>query len=220
LARVEAAIARLNPAIPPQARLDALRQIQRLNSPSLIANNEAFHRLLTEGIPVTTHHNGQERGDLVWLVDFAQPEANDYLAVNQFTVIENGINKRPDVVLFINGLPLVVIELKNAADENATIHSAFKQLQTYKLTIPSLFTYNGLLVISDGLDARAGSLSAAYSRFLAWKTADGLTEAAPQIPQIETLIRGLLNPRTLLDLIRHFTVFAKDLSNLGDLTNL
>ena len=220
LARVEAAIARLNPAIPPQARLDALRQLQRLNSPSLIANNEAFHRLLTEGIPVTTHHNGQERGDLVWLVDFAQPENNDYLAVNQFTVIENGINKRPDVVLFINGLPLVVIELKNAADENATIHAAFKQLQTYKLTIPSLFTYNGLLVISDGLDARAGSLSAAYSRFLAWKTADGLTEAAPQIPQIETLIRGLLNPRTLLDLIRHFTVFAKDLSNLGDLTNL
>jgi len=228
LGRLEAAIARLNPAIPPQARLDALRQIQRLNSPSLIANNEAFHRLLTEGIPVTTHKNGQERGDLVWLVDFAHPEANEYLAVNQFTVVsasastssayaappepvEGGMSwqKRPDVVLFINGLPLVVIELKNAADENATIHAAFKQLQTYKAAIPSLFTYNGLLVISDGLDARAGSLSAGFSRFMAWKTADGLTEAAPQIPQLETLIRGMLNPRTLLDLIRHFTVFEK-----------
>ncbi|MBE2198929.1 MAG: type I restriction endonuclease subunit R [Anaerolinea sp.] len=209
LGRVQAAVARLNPTIPPNARLDALRQLQRLNAPDLIANNEAFHRLLTEGIPVTYQKDGSPRGDLVWLVDFAHPEANEYLAVNQFTVIENGVNKRPDVVLFINGLPLVVLELKNAADENATILAAFKQLQTYKAAIPSLFTYNSLLVISDGLDARAGSLSAAYSRFLAWKTVDGRTEASPQIPQIETLIRGMLNSRTLLDLIRHFTVFEK-----------
>lgn len=212
LGRLEAAVARLNPTIPPNARLHALRQIQRLNSPDLLANNEAFHRLLTEGIPVTRQQNGQERGDLVWLVDFAHPENNDYLVVNQFTVVLTGsttVTKRPDVLLFINGLPLVVIELKNAAAENATVLAAFKQLQTYKATIPSLFTTNSLLVISDGLDARAGSLSAAYSRFLAWKTADGLTEAAPQIPQLETLIRGLLNPRTLLDLIRYFTVFEK-----------
>ncbi len=209
LARVETAIARLNPAIPPTARLDALRQIQRLNAPDLIANNETCHRLLTEGIPVTMHQNGQERGDLVWLVDFAHPENNEYLVVNQFTVIENGVHKRPDVILFINGLPLVVIELKNAADETATVLTAFKQVQTYKATIPSLFTYNGLLVISDGLDARAGSLSATFSRFMAWKTADGLVEASPLIPELETLIRGLLNPRTLLDMIRHFTVFEK-----------
>ncbi len=157
LGRLEAAVARLNPAIPPTARLNALRQIQRLNAPDLIANNEAFHRLLTEGIPVTVHKDGQERGDLVWLVDFEDPANNEFLAVNQFTVIENGINKRPDVVLFVNGLPLVVIELKNAADENATVRTAFKQLQTYKRLF-TLFTYNSLLVISDGLDARAGSL--------------------------------------------------------------
>jgi type I restriction enzyme, R subunit len=216
LPRLEAAVARLNPAIPPYARRDAvaqaIRQIQRLNAPDLLANNEAFHRLLTEGVPIAYHQNGQERGDLVWLVDFAQPENNDYLVVNQFTVVSAGstaVTKRPDVILFINGLPLVVIELKNAGDENATIRAAFRQLQTYKATIPSLFAYNSLLVISDGLEARAGSLSAALSRFMAWKTAGGLTEASPQIPQLETLIRGMLNSRVLLDLIRHFTVFER-----------
>ncbi|MCA9950989.1 MAG: type I restriction endonuclease subunit R, partial [Anaerolineales bacterium] len=142
LGRVEAAIARLNPAIPPTARLDALRQIQRLNAPDLIANNEAFHRLLTDGIPVTLHKDGSARGDLVWLIDFDHPENNDYLVVNQFTVVsastssaytaspelvEGGMarQKRPDVILFVNGLPLVVIELKNAGDENATVFSAF-----------------------------------------------------------------------------------------------
>jgi type I restriction enzyme R subunit len=210
--RLGAAIARLNPTVPPAARLDALRQLQRLNAPDLIANNEAFHRLLTEGIPVTSQQDGHPRGDLVWLVDFAQPQNNDYLVVNQFTVVSAGsttVTKRPDVVLFINGLPLVVVELKNAADEKATVKTAFKQVQTYKATIPSLLTYNALLVISDGLEARAGSLSAGFSRFLVWKTADGLIEASPLIPQLETLIRGLLNPTTLLDLIRHFTVFEK-----------
>ncbi len=214
LGRVEAAITRLNPTIPPNARLDALRQLRRLNAPDLIANNETFHRLLTEGIPVTYQKDGHRRGDFVWLVDFAHPEANEYLVVNQFTVIEASagsafVHKRPDIILFINGLPLVVIELKNAADEKATVRTAFEQVRTYKATIPSLFTTNGLLVISDGLDARAGSLSASFSRFMAWKTADGLAEASPLIPELETLIRGLLNPRTLLDLIRHFTVFEK-----------
>ncbi|RMD99692.1 MAG: type I restriction endonuclease subunit R, partial [Bacteroidetes bacterium] len=188
LGRVEAAIARLNPTIPPAARAEAIRQIQRLHAPDLIANNEAFHRLLTEGIPVTYQKDGQERGDLVWLVDFAHPENNDYLAVNQFTVVENGINKRPDVVLFVNGLPLVVIELKNAAKEDATIKDAYKQLQTYKKTIPSLFTTNGVLVISDGLEAKAGSLSANMGRFMAWKTVDGVTEASPNTPELITLI--------------------------------
>lgn len=207
--RLESAIHRLNPSVPHTARQDALRHIQRLTTPDLIANNEAFHRLLTEGIPVTIHHNGQERGDLIWLVDFAHPENNDYLVVNQFTVIENGVNKRPDIILFVNGLPLVLIELKNATDEKATLLSAFKQIQTYKEAIPTLFTTNALLIISDGLEARAGSLSASFSRFMAWKTADGLTEADPLIPQLETLIRGMLPPAILLDLIRHFTVFEK-----------
>lgn len=213
LGRVEAAMARLNPAVPAAARLDAIRQLGRLNAPDLIANNEAFHRLLTDGIPVTVQKDGNPRGDLVWLIDFDHPENNDYLVVNQFTVIEEAgstsVNKRPDVILFVNGLPLVVIELKNATDENATIKTAFKQLQTYKATIPSLFTYNGLLVISDGLEARAGSLSAGLNRFMRWKTADGVQEASPLVPQMETLIHGMLKPSVLLDLIRHFTVFEK-----------
>jgi len=209
LARLETAIARLNPQVPPAARVDALRQLQRLNAPDLIVNNEAFHRMLTEGIKVTYQDGGAPRGDLVWLVDFDHPDNNEWLVVNQFTVIENGINKRPDVILFVNGLPLVVIELKNASDENATILSAFKQIQTYKDAIPSLFTYNGLLVISDGLEAQAGALSAGFSRFMAWKTSDGIIEADPLVPQMETLIMGLLNPVTLLDMIRHFTVFEQ-----------
>lgn len=203
------AITRLNPTIPPVARAEALRQIQSLHAPDLLANNETFHRLLTEGIRVTYQQDGEERGDLVWLIDFAQPEKNEYLVVNQFTIIEQGVNKRPDIILFINGLPLVVIELKNATDENATVATAFKQLETYKKSIPTLFTYNALLVISDGLEARAGSLSAGLSRFLAWKSADGLAEASHRVPQLEILIHGMLTPTTLLDLIRHFTVFEK-----------
>lgn len=167
LERLQKAIGRINPDIPADARGDAIRQVQRLNSPELISNNEAFHRMLTEGINVSYLKDGADRGDLVWLVDFNDPENNDFLVANQFTVVENDVNKRPDIILFVNGLPLVVIELKNPADENATVRSAFKQLQTYKQTIPSLFTYNGFMVISDGLEARSGSLSAEFSRFMA-----------------------------------------------------
>jgi type I restriction enzyme R subunit len=140
-------------------------------------------------------------------VDFDEPGLNDFLVVNQFTIIEDNINKRPDIILFVNGLPIVVIELKNPADENATLRSAYQQLQTYKSTIPSLFTYNGLLVISDGSDAQAGSLSAGYQRFSAWKTRDGKVEASNLTNQLEILIEGMLNKATLLDLIRYFTVF-------------
>jgi type I restriction enzyme R subunit len=129
--------------------------------------------------------------------------------VNQFTVVENHQKKRPDILLFVNGIPLVVIELKNAVDENATIHSAFKQIETYKALIPGLFTYNGFNIISDGLEAKAGSLSAGFSRFMAWKTSDGKTEASHLVSQLETLIDGMLNKETLLDLIRHFIVFEK-----------
>jgi len=209
LERLHIAVARINPAVPVDAREDAIKQILRLNSPELITNNETFHRMLTEGIKVSYQKDGQARGDLVWLVDFIDPENNDFLVLNQFTVIENNVNKRPDIVLFVNGLPLVVIELKNPADENATVHSAFKQIQTYKQTIPRLFAYNGFIIISDGLDAKAGTISAGFSRFMAWKTADGKVEASPLIGQLETLIRGMLCRATLLDLIRHFVVFEK-----------
>lgn len=209
LERLRGAIARLNPTVPAEAREDALRQVQRLASPELLATNEAFHRLLTEGVPVQYQKDGQTRGDLVWLADFQRPAHNEFLAVNQLTVVENGHTKRPDLVLFVNGLPLVVLELKNAADEKATLQTAYKQLETYKALIPGLFTYNGLLVISDGLEARAGSLSAGLSRFMAWKSADGVAEASPLVGQLETLIRGMLGPATLLDLLRHFVVFEK-----------
>ncbi|MBV6429264.1 MAG: hypothetical protein KIPDCIKN_03815 [Haliscomenobacter sp.] len=207
--RLRAAIARINPDVSPDLQEQALKEVTRIASPELITNNEYFHTLLTDGVELSYHQDGQERGVKVWLVDYDHPENNDFLAVNQFTVIENNNNKRPDIILFVNGLPLVVIELKNAADENATVRKAFDQLSTYKAAIPALFTYNAICVISDGLDARAGSLSAGYSRYMAWKTADGKTEADPRIGQMETLIKGLLNQRTLLDYIRHFVVFEK-----------
>ena len=213
--RLQTAVGRINPSIPADIREDAIRQIQRLNSPELIANNEAFHRMLTEGIKVGYQKDGYNRGDLVRLIDFNNSDNNDFLVANQFTVIENNVNKRPDVILFVNGLPLVVIELKNPADENATIRSAFKQLQTYKQTIPGLFTYNGFMIISDGLEAKAGSISSGLSRFMAWKTADGKVEASPLIGQMETLINGMLNKSTLLDLIRHFIVFEKSKKENG-----
>ena len=175
----------------------------------MLTNNETFHRLLTEGVTVSHQQDGNERGSLISLIDFANPENNDFAVVNQFTVIENHQNKRPDLILFVNGIPLVVIELKNATDENATIKSAYQQLETYKKTIPSLFSSNAFLVISDGLEAKAGSLSAGLSRYMAWKTTDGKVEASHLVSQLETLIKGMLNKATLLDLVRHFIVFEK-----------
>jgi len=207
--RLEQAIKRINPDLPINVLQSALKEVERIHSPELLANNETFHRLLTEGVNVSYQQDGNERGDLVWLVDFERPENNDFVVANQFTVIENNINKRPDLVLFVNGMPLVVIELKNATDENATIKSAYQQLETYKQVIPGLFTYNVLLVISDGLEAKTGSLSAGLSRFMAWKTSDGKEEASHLVSQLETLIKGMLNKATLLDLIRHFVVFEK-----------
>ena len=209
LGRLEEAIRKINPSIPFDSQNEAIKEIQRINSPDLLTNNEAFHRMLTEGIKVSYQKDGNKRGDLVWLIDFENPANNEFVVANQFTVIENGNNKRPDVILFVNGIPLVVIELKNPADENATVRSAYKQLQTYKAIIPSLFTYNGFMIISDGLEARAGSVSAGMTRFMTWKSADGKEEASHLVGQLETLINGMLNKETLLDLIRHFVVFEK-----------
>lgn len=207
--RLENAVRRINPTIPTDAQQDAVKQILRIASPDVLSNNETFHRLLTEGIPVTKRVDGQERGDRVFLIDFENPLHNEFLVVNQFTIVENGVNKRPDIILFVNGLPLVVIELKNATDDKTTIQSAFRQIETYKAMISSLFTFNAFSVISDGLEAKAGTISAGLSRFMAWKTTDGISEASKQISQLETLIKGMLQPTVLLDLVRHFVVFEK-----------
>jgi type I restriction enzyme R subunit len=211
---LKAAIRRLNPTIPAEAQEDAYRQVLRVNSPQLVLGNYDCHRMLTEGVNVNYRSGSDsaasnERGDFVRLIDFDQPENNDFCVVNQFTIQENHKTKRPDILIFVNGLPLVVIELKNAADENATISSAYRQIQTYKDTIPSLFTYNAFIVISDGLEAKAGTISAGFNRFMAWKTEDGKAEASHLVSQLEVLIKGMLQPGTLLDLVRNFIVFEQ-----------
>ena len=207
--RLQQAIARNNTRIPFEAQQEAIKVIERIVSTELMVNNQAFHEMLTEGVSVEFRKDGVQRGDRVQLINFEQPDQNEFLVVNQFTIIENNNNKRPDVILFVNGLPLVLFELKNAIDENATLHSAFKQIQTYKETIPSLFTYNTFCVISDGADAKAGSVSAGFSRYLAWKTSDGKKEASTLTSQLEVLIKGLCNKQTLLDYIRYFIVFEE-----------
>ncbi|MFM6115953.1 MAG: type I restriction endonuclease subunit R [Sphaerospermopsis kisseleviana] len=207
--RLTHAINTINPHIPLEAREQAQRIITTISSPDLINNNETFHKYLTEGIDIEYQLDGITRGDKVWLIDFQTPENNEFLAVNQFTIIENNHNRRPDIILFINGLPLVVIELKNPTDEKATIEKAFNQLGTYKAEIPSLFTYNAFLIIADGLEARVGSLSADFSRFLKWKLSEKNEPQAGKEIEIETVIKGLCNKTTLLDFIRHFTVFEK-----------
>jgi type I restriction enzyme R subunit len=169
--------------------------------------------MLTEGIQVTYRKNGEEKGDIVKIIDFENLENNEFHVINQFTVVENNINKRPDIVLFVNGIPLVVVELKNPADENANIQSAYNQIQTYKQAIPSLFSYNEIIVISDGLEAKIGSLSAGYDRFTAWKSIDDIYRDAMHgisiLPQLEILIKGLFNKDTFLDFLRFFIVFDK-----------
>ncbi len=207
--RLRDAIDKLNPNISQDAKEDALKKVLRTESPNALINNETFHRYLTDGVDVEMRTESGIRGEKIYIVDFTHPENNEFLAVNQFTVIEGNQNKRPDIILFVNGLPLVVIELKNAVDENANLKSAFNQLQTYKQAIPSLFTYNSLLVISDGWDARCGTITSDYGRFMTWKTKDGQTTADHLQPQMEVMFHGMLNKNTLLDLIRQFIVFEK-----------
>jgi len=207
--RLRDAIDKLNPNISQDAKEDALKKVLRTDSPNLLINNETFHRYLTDGVDVEVRTENGIRGEKVYIVDFETPENNEFLAINQFTIIEGNQNKRPDIILFINGLPLVVIELKNAVDENTNLKSAFNQLQTYKQAIPSLFTYNSLLIISDGWDARCGTITSDFGRFMTWKTKDGQTTADHLQPQMEVMFHGMLNKHTLLDLIRQFIVFEK-----------
>jgi type I restriction enzyme R subunit len=212
--RLREAIHRLNPAIPAEAREEALRKILRHETTSLIGNNRALHHHLRDGVPVEyKRSDGSIAGDRVRLMDFADVKANDWLAVNQFTVIEGQYNRRPDVILFLNGLPLAVIELKNAADEEATIWSAFSQLQTYKAEIPSLMNYNEFLVVSDGLQARIGSLTANQEWFKVWRTIDGDGDAPKSALELEVLIRGVFDRKRFLGLLEHFVTYEEDPDN-------
>jgi type I restriction enzyme R subunit len=206
--RLRQALQRLNPQVLADALEEALRKLTRLEFLSAVKNNRALHRMLVEGVPVEMERAGGSRGyEPVWALDFENPENNEFLAVNQFTVVEDQRDRRPDVVLFVNGLPLAVIELKNAADEKATIWSAFNQLQTYKQQIPSLFAFNEATVISDGVEARIGTLTADREWFMPWRTIEGEALADTRLPQLQVVLEGVFEKRRFLDLIRYFIVF-------------
>lgn len=214
--RLTAAIDRLNPAIPAEARADAVRKVLATEKPSLVEENRRLHKLMVEGVDVEFYSDdGTIRGDKVHLIDFADQDKNDWLVTSQFTVIEGSINRRPDVVVFVNGMPLGVIELKAPGGENATLAGAFNQLQTYKAQIPSLFRTNTVLVTSDGITARVGSLTADQERFMPWRTTDGKIIAAKGQPELGVLIEGIFERRRLLDLLHDFTVFGETGSGLA-----
>lgn len=208
--RIKTAIAKLNPKIPAEALDDAFRKLVHMETPNQFENNRRFHQMLIDGIDVEFHAGGRIVHDKVWLIDFTDADNNEFLAINQYTVIENKHNRRPDVILFINGLPLAVIELKNAADENATTRKAFQQLQTYKQELSSLLSYNVALVVSDGMTARIGTLTADWERFMPWRTIDGQEIAKKGLPELEVLFKGVFDRELFLDMIRHFIVFEVD----------
>lgn len=209
--RLREAIRRLNPAVPLDGREEALRKVLHVGSPSLTQTNREFHRMLRDGVEVEyPRADGSIAGDRVRLVDFYDPDTNDWLVVNQLTVVEGQHHRRPDVVLFVNGLPLGLIELKNAAEENATIWSAYAQVQTYKAEIPSLLQYNAVLVVSDGLQARIGSLTANQEWFKVWRTVDGEGDAPRTSLELDVLVRGVFERRRFLELLQHFIVFEED----------
>ncbi|MGA2523705.1 MAG: HsdR family type I site-specific deoxyribonuclease, partial [Candidatus Bathyarchaeia archaeon] len=210
VSRLRDALRRINKTIPETAIDEAVKRVLRTESQDLVVNNQLFHRLVTSGINVECKRpNGSVKDELVWLFDFQNTENNEFLAANQFTIKEERNNRRPDIILFVNGLPLVLIELKNPADENTTVWSAFSQFETYRQQIPSVFRYNELLAISDGLQARAGTLSLNKERFGPWKTITN-QKAPSNVPEIDVLIKGMLNKQTLLDLVRHFVVYEAD----------
>jgi type I restriction enzyme, R subunit len=209
--RLRDAIHRLNPTIPDETREEALQKVLRVGTPSLTQTNRAFHKMLRDGVEVEyPRPDGTVAGDHVRLVEFDDASANDWLAVNQYTVIEGQNNRRPDIVVFVNGLPLGIVELKNAADEDATIWTAYDQLRTYKAEIPSLVQYNAALIVSDGLEARIGSLTANQEWFKVWRTIEGDGDAPRTALELEVLVRGVFDRRRFLDLLEHFIVFEED----------
>ena len=195
--RLRSAVARLNPAIPAAAREDAIQQVLELGTPVLLSANRRFHQLLVGGVPVQYQQANETRGDFVQLVNWAEPSRNEWLAINQFSIKGAHHTRRPDVILFVNGLPLVLLELKNPADEAADIWKAYDQIQTYKEQIPDVFQYNEVLVISDGSEARLGSLSSDAERFMQWRTIDGVmldplgqfNELSARLPALLCVVR-------------------------------
>ena len=207
--RLKKALHKINPFISEDIVEQVIAQVCRNESPRLIIDNESFHKMLVDGIDIQFQTEDGESYEKIWLFDFENPENNEFWAVNQFTIKENNIERRPDVILFVNGIPLLVFELKNLADENATIWSAYDQFQTYKEQISSLFRYNEILIISDGIEARSGTISSEKERFMQWKTIDG-TKPGKGFTEIELLIRGMCDKKRLLDIVRNFVVFEKD----------
>ncbi len=206
--RLRDAIVQLNPDLPPEALEDAFRKLTRAEAPTVVARNRAVHRMLVDGVTVEYRRaDGSIAGAQACVLDFDTPETNDWLAVNQLTVAENQHTRRPDIVLFVNGLPLAIIELKNPAHENATIWTAFQQLQTYQVQIPSLFAYNAALVVSDGVQARIGTFGAGREWFKPWRTITGREVAGPEMAELQVILEGVFDKRRFLDLVRHFIVF-------------
>jgi type I restriction enzyme R subunit len=209
-ATLREALGRLNPELAPEALDDAARRLGRPDGATVEARNRAFHRMVVDGVTVEYRDDGRIRGSQARILDFDDPSNDDWLAVNQFTVVENKIERRPDIVLFVNGLPLGVIELKNPTDPDATIWTAWQQLQTYKTDLPALFSMNAALVVSDGLEARLGTLTAGREWFKPWRTISGEELADGTLPQLQVLLHGVCDRRRFLDLIRDFIVFDDD----------
>lgn len=208
--RVRDALERINPGLGPDAVDRALVILDRAESQNLLKENQRVHRLITQGIPVEHRlTDGSIRTSLMWLIDFENPENNDWLAVNQFTVIENGKNRRPDVVVFVNGLPLALLELKNPGSENATLRGAWNQVQTYRNDIQPIFTPNAVSIISDGTSASMGSFTAGWEHYAPWKTIDG-REVVTDRPALEILIKGVFEQERFLDIVRNFVVFSDE----------
>lgn len=212
--RVLQAVDRLNPSISESAQAEAVKRVLRTGEPDLLLDNKDFHNLLVNGVDVEYRDQaGEVRTNKVWLIDTENPENNEFLAVNQYTMMQGDYHRRPDIVLLVNGLPLGVIELKDPTEEKATLKSAYSQLQTYKAEIPALFRYNELLVISDGLDAEIGTISANFERFLPWKSIDGNKDQTG-VPMLEVLLKGVCDKRRFLDIIRSFIVFERNEEDL------
>ena len=206
--RVKDALFKINRDLPREALDDAYRQLITFNSPMLEENNRYFHQLMTEGIEVSFNEGGHIRTKRAYIIDFENMSNNEFVVVNQFTIIENE-ERRPDLIVFVNGLPLVVIELKSASDENVGIDSAYNQIQTYKRDIPSLFNYNAFCILSDGINAKAGTITSNEEWFMNWRTADGEDIAPLSQPQYEVLLNGMFQKERLLDIMHNFIIFQE-----------